>query len=64
MLTGSFAGAAAALALALLFVTRPRLAFHAAHLFEHVGRGRGDAAVRLFVLLALVGAAIGAVARL
>ena len=64
MLTGSFAGAAAALALALPFVVRPRLAFRAAHLFEHVGRGRGEAAVRLFVVLALAGAVIGALARL
>lgn len=63
MLTGLLAGAAAALALALLFVTRPRLAFRAAHLFEHVGRGRGDAALRLFAAFALLGAVIGALAR-
>ena len=64
MLIGSFAGAAAALALALVFVIRPRLAFRAAHLLEHVGQGRGDAAVRLFVVVAILGAVVGALTRL
>jgi hypothetical protein len=64
MLTGLFAGAAAALVLALIFVTRPRLAYRAAHLFEHVGRGRGDAAARLFLVFAIAGGILGVVARL
>lgn len=64
MLTGLFAGAAAALVLALLFVTRPRLAYRAAHLFEHVGRGRTEAAVRLFLAFAVAGGIVGALARL
>ena len=64
MLIGFCAGAAAALGLALAFVTRPRLAYRAAHLFEHVGRGRSEAAVRLFLALALIGGIIGAVARI
>jgi hypothetical protein len=64
MLSGLFAGAAAALVLALAFVIRPRLAFRAAHLFEAVGRGRAEAAVRLFAVLAIAGAAVGALARL
>ena len=64
MLTGLFAGAAAALALALIVVTQPRLAYRAAHLFAHVGGGRTEAVVRLLVVFALGGALVGALARL
>lgn len=63
MMSGLFAGAAAALALALVLITWPRLAYRAAHLFEHVGRGRTEAIVRLLVVFALAGAIIGALAR-
>lgn len=64
MLAGCLSGAAAALAVALVFVTRPRIAYRAAHLFEHVGRGRGEAAWTLFAAFALIGGIIGAVARI
>ena len=64
MLTGLFAGAAAALALALIVVTQPRLAYRAAHLFEHVGSGRTEAIVRLLAVFAISGAIVGALARL
>lgn len=62
MLTGSLAGAAGALVVGLVFVTRPRLAFGAAHLFERAGQGRSDAVLRLFAAFGVLGALIGAAA--